>query len=148
MNIIILFSYHKVEGTWDGNTDNPSLFDSVSVETTKAIIYIIGAFMSTFFGIMLISFFYKRILSNYYRMNIKYSKKKGKSHYKPSKCMFVCELMVNIIFNWGAFYSLASFILAICGCAIHPMFFAYHIFVAAFRSEKLQSVLKDRKSVV
>ena len=140
---MIIASYRKAEGTWDDNLEDPSLFDALNVGGTKAIIYTIGIFLSVLFGIIVISFLYKCILSNYHRITNKRKKEnKGEEEEDDgNRCIFVLEMLYNVIINWQMLYNVANFALAICGCIIHPFFFVYHLFVAAFRSEKLQAIL-------
>lgn len=123
---------------------DPSLFDKLSVSGTKVMIYALGIFLSVLFGIIVVSFLYKCILTNYHQITSKRkkeSKDEDEEETGGGRCMFILEMLYATTVNWQFVYNVANFVLAICGCVIHPFFFTYHLFVAAFRSEKLQAIL-------
>jgi len=147
-----LFSYRKPSDGWDGRLDIPQLFGYFEVDSTKMALLILGIFLTTFQGIVVMSFMYKYVLSTYYRLALKWENKannappdedaeNSKLGAMANTTLFILELLFRTIVNFELLHNLANLTLSICGCAVHPLFFTYHAFVAAFVSKKLQAVL-------
>ncbi|MDR3549700.1 MAG: ion transporter [Candidatus Pacebacteria bacterium] len=152
MNLVILFSYRKHGLDWTDHLKDPTLFDYFSTDTTYKILITLGSFLTLFLGIVVMSFLYKYILSTYYRLALEWEHREYKASSTSggvqmiaTNTMFVVDMLYRIVANWELLNNLANLSLAICGCAIHPLFFTYHFFVAAFRSKRLQAVLNAIK---
>lgn len=58
------------------------------------------------------------------------------------KLTILFRLIWEVVANADLIFNLASLILALCGCIIHPLFFVFHILGVVFRFPKLRNVLR------
>ena len=145
INLLLLFSYRKHSPGFVDYLDNPTLFDTVASDTTLNAIITIGSFLAFFVGIIVTSFLYKYLLSQYYRfksaLEYRSSDEGGSVDSMQEKIAILIRLIWEVITNGDLIYNLASLALALCGCIVHPLFFTFHILGVVFSFPKLRNVL-------
>ncbi len=142
----MLFSYKKVDPGFDDRLQEPSLFDEVSVDTTKEVIFILGIFLCVFAGIQSVAFLFKYIPSVYNKAKAEYDEAVEKQtliiEIMKLRAQMLVKLVWSIFANPQIYYNLAYLALGLCGVLLHPLFFTYHLLSVIFRYQRLVDVLQ------
>lgn len=146
INLLLLFSYEKHDLGYVDWLTSPTLFGVADNDQTMATILTVGSFLTFFTGIIVMSFLYKYLLSQYYRFKSALenmgNEDPGSEDSIQAKITLIIRLLWEVVANGDLIYNLSSLVLALCGCIIHPLFFVFHILGVVFRFPKLRNVLE------